>query len=118
MNATGKHGQLTLSEVTKKNRECLKALYFSVHEWKLSAIVLNWLKAYSQGGGQSNTISNKEPVPEQRGAGDGLHSCTSLCLSRPTWLREMGARRLTDLYRKSLRQGAQEAADSSVDFTR
>ena len=108
----GKHGQLTLSEVTKKI-ECLKALH--VHEWKLSAIALNRLKAYSQEVVNRTPSATKNLSPEQREL--EMVSFLHVTLLEQTDLAaEMGARRLTDLYRKASGKVLKKQADSSVDL--
>jgi len=108
----GKHGQLTLSEVTKKI-EYLKGL--RVHEWKLSAIALNRLKAYSQEVVNRPPSATKNLSPEQREL--EMVSFLHVTLLEQTDLAaEMGARRLTDLYRKASGKVLKKQADSSVDL--
>ncbi|MDP2987685.1 DUF4158 domain-containing protein, partial [Hydrogenophaga sp.] len=108
----GKHGQLTLSEVTKKI-ECLKALH--VHEWKLSAIALNRLKAYCQ------EVVNRSPSATKN-LSTAQRELEMVCFLYVTLLEqtdlaaEMGARRLTDLYRKASGKVLKKQADSSIDL--
>lgn len=108
----GKHGQLTLSEVTKKI-ECLKSL--QVHKWKLSAIPLNRLRAYSQ------EVINRPPSATKVLSEDerDLRMVAFLhvaLLDYTDMAADMGARCLTDLYRKASGKVLKKQAESSVDL--
>ncbi|MBP8100592.1 MAG: Tn3 family transposase [Burkholderiaceae bacterium] len=108
----GKHGQLTLTEVTKKI-ECLKAL--QVHEWNLSLIPLNRLKAYSQ------EVVNRAPSAT-KALSDVQRELQMVCflhvilLEQTDLAAEIGARRLTDLYRKASGKVLKKQAKGSVDL--
>ena len=108
----GKHGQLTLSEVTKKI-ECLKSL--QVHKWKLSAIPLNRLRAYSQ------EVINRPPSATKFLSEDqrDLRIVSFLhvtLLDQTDLAADIGARCLTDLYHKASGKVLKKQAESAVDL--
>ena len=108
----GKHGQLTLSEVTKKV-ECLKSL--QVHKWKLSAIPLNRLRAYSQ------EVINRPPSATKFLSEDqrDLRIVSFLhvtLLDQTDLAADIGARCLTDLYHKASGKVLKKQAESAVDL--
>lgn len=108
----GKHSQVTLNEVTKKIA-CLKKL--RVHAWRLSAIPLVRLRAYS------NDVQHRPPSATKMLAKDPLElqmvAFLHVALLDYTDIAaEMGARRLTDLYNKASGRVLNKQAESAVEL--